>query len=122
MAHPQAVLLADLASLTLDESHPEIYDRPIGLCLLHQDPRSGAEHYLVRYPPGLTAQRHRHTAAHTMIVLDGVLEANGELLPPGSYGHFPAGAPMQHGPAGGSSCLFVVIFDGPYDVTAVDEP
>jgi hypothetical protein len=29
---------------------------------------------------------------------------------------------MQHGPAGGSSCLFVVIFDGPYDVTAVDEP
>lgn len=57
--------LDDLASLELEQSQPEIYDRPVGLRLLYRDPSSGAEHYLVRYPDGLRGQAHRHSAAHT---------------------------------------------------------
>ena len=52
-------------------------DRPISLRLLHEDPASGEEHYLVRYPTGVRARLHRHAAAHTMVVLDGQLEVNG---------------------------------------------
>lgn len=107
-----------LASARLEESQPSIYDRPIGLRLLHRDPLSGAEHYLVRYPAGLRAQPHTHTAGHTMVVLEGQLVANDELLGPGSYCHFPAGEVMHHEPAPGHGCLLVTMFDGPFDVTA----
>jgi quercetin dioxygenase-like cupin family protein len=115
----QAVLLDRLPALELDESQPVIYDRPIGVRLLYQDPGTGAEHYLIRYPAGLHAQHHTHSAAHTIIVLDGVLTANEHILGPLSYCHFPAGTVMHHAPAGGHGCLFVTIFDGPFDVTAV---
>lgn len=111
-----------LASMPLEESQPAIYDRPIGLRLLHRDPDSGAEHYLVRYPEGLQAQPHTHTAAHTMVVLEGQLDANGRRLGPGSYCHFPAGEVMHHAPAPGEHCLLVVLFDGPFDVTPAATP
>lgn len=115
----QAVVVDRLHGVDLETSQPVIYDRPIGLRLLHQDATSGAEHYLIRYPAGLTAQWHRHTAAHTIIVLDGRLETNGKVVGPGSYCHFPAGVAMHHAPAGGGSCLLLVIFDGPFDVQAL---
>jgi quercetin dioxygenase-like cupin family protein len=85
MTSPTAILLDRLPLLELGESQPGIYDRPIGLRLLYQDPSSGAEHYLVRYPAGLRARHHRHSAAHTIIVLDGAMQANGQLLHAGSY-------------------------------------
>lgn len=73
----------------------------------------------MRYPAGLVAQRHRHTAAHTIVVLEGALEVNGQRVGPGSYCHFPAREPMHHAPATGEPCLFVILFDGPFDVEAV---
>lgn len=119
MTAPTTILLDRLPQLELGESQPEIYDRPIGLRMLYQDPGSGAEHYLVRYPAGLRARHHRHSAAHTIIVLDGAMQANGQLLRAGSYAHFGAGAVMHHAAAPGEHCLFVIIFDGPFDVTPV---
>lgn len=117
MTASPAILRAQLASLVLDESQPAIYDRPIGTRLLYRDTSSGAEHYLIRYPADLRVRRHSHTAAHTIIVLDGVMEANREALPAGSYAHFHAGTVHHHAPAGSRPCLFVIIFDGPFDVT-----
>lgn len=121
MDHGQAIIVGDLGSAELGPSHPVIYDKPIGLRLLHQDPKSGAEHYLVRYPAALTAKRHRHTAAQTVVVLEGRLAANGTVLGPGSYCHFPAGESMDHAPADDQPCLFVTMFDGPFDVSLVDD-
>ena len=120
MTGEQAVIVDRLASLPLEQSQPAIYDQPIGLRLLYQDPDSGAEHYLIRYPAGLRAQRHRHTAAHTMIVLEGHLLANETVAGPGAYVHFPAGTVMHHAPAGDGPCLFVTIFHGPFDVHAAE--
>jgi quercetin dioxygenase-like cupin family protein len=111
-----AVIFPELASMALDQSQPIIYDRPIGARLLFKDPASGAEHYLIRYPAGMTARRHTHSAGHTIIVLEGELLANGKVLGPGSYCHFPPGSVMHHGPAGEHGCLFVTIFHGPFDV------
>jgi quercetin dioxygenase-like cupin family protein len=120
MEIPAVILEPHLAAADLEESQPAIYDRPIGLRLLYQDTASGAEHYLIRYPPELQAQRHRHTAAHTIIVLEGVMEANGELLTAGSYAHFEAGSVHHHAPAQGEPCLFVIIFHGRFDVTPAE--
>ena len=111
-----AVIVAGLADLELEESQPVIYEQPVGIRLLYEDPDTGAEHYLVRYPAGLQARQHTHTAAHTIVVVEGALVANGRTLPAGSYVHFPAATPMHHEPAPGSACLFVTIFHGPFDV------
>ncbi|MFI1398647.1 cupin domain-containing protein [Streptomyces sp. NPDC020681] len=111
-----AVILPALAQMALEQSQPAIYDRPIGLRLLFQDPATGAEHYLVRYSARTAAQPHTHTASHTIIVLEGRLQANGQILGPGSYCHFPAGLVMHHGPTRDEDCLFVTIFHGPFDV------
>jgi quercetin dioxygenase-like cupin family protein len=113
------VVVEELRALALRETSQPVYDRPFHVQLLHEDPRSGAEHYLVRYPAGLVAQRHRHTAGHTIVVLDGALEVDGRTLGPGSYCHFPGGTPMHHAPAAGEPCLFLLLFDGPFDVEAV---
>jgi RimJ/RimL family protein N-acetyltransferase/quercetin dioxygenase-like cupin family protein len=115
-----AVVVADLPGQELRDATVEIYDRPIGVRLLYRHPVTGADHYLIRYPPGLVAATHRHTAAHTFIVLEGSLEVDGERIGPGSYCHFPAGAVMHHAPAGEEGCLFVAVFDGPQDVEPVD--
>jgi quercetin dioxygenase-like cupin family protein len=117
----RAVLLDDLGRLDLTESQPVIYDQPVGLRLLFRDQVSGAEHYLIRYPAGLRAKRHRHSAAHTIVVVEGVLQADGRLLSAGSYAHFPAGTTMHHESAPDHDCLFVILFDGPFDVFPVDD-
>jgi quercetin dioxygenase-like cupin family protein len=120
-----AVIVGDLATLPLAAPGPSaaaVYDRPIGLRLLHQDPESGGEHYLVRYPAGLRGRLHEHSAAHTIVVVEGKLEANGQVIGPPAYAHFPAGQPMRHQTAGDEPCLFVIIFHGPFDVRTIDDP
>jgi quercetin dioxygenase-like cupin family protein len=116
MEYGRAIMVDGLGSVELRRSSSVIYDRDIALRLLYQDPDSGAEHYLIRYPAGLKTQLHRHTAAHTIVVLDGRLEVNGQVVGPGAYCHFPAGEAMTHAPADDDACLFVIIFDGPVDV------
>ncbi|MDQ4024582.1 MAG: DUF4437 domain-containing protein [Actinomycetota bacterium] len=122
MRFGEAVVVDHLASVEMEPARPPIYDRDIELRLLYQDPASGAEHYLVRYPAGLKARAHRHSAAHTIVVLEGSLAVNDRVVGPGSYCHFPAGEVMFHAPAGDDACLFVTIFHGPFDVEPVDEP
>src|SRR3954447_15091552 len=115
----KAVVVDDLASVALDDpgaSAAAVYDRPIGLRLLHQDAESGEEHYLIRYPAGVEGHIHRHAAAHTIVVLEGKLDANGQIIGPGSYAHFPANVAMKHQSGGDEGCLFVIMFHGPFDV------
>ena len=62
---------------------------------------------------------HRHTAAHTIVVLEGRLQANDQVIGPGAYAHFHGGEPMGHQAADGKACLFVTMFHGPFDVQIV---
>jgi quercetin dioxygenase-like cupin family protein len=119
MGYGRAIIVDNLGSAELGRSQPVIYDREIGLRLLYQDPDSGAEHYLVRYPAGLKARLHRHTAAQTIVVLEGRLEVNNQVIGPGAYCHFPPGETMHHAPADGG-CVFVSVFHGPSDVEPID--
>ena len=118
MDYGAAIIVDELTSLQLKEpsaAAAAVYDQPIGLRLLYQEP-GGEEHYLTRYPAGLKGRPHLHTAAHTIVVLEGQLDANGRVIGPGSYAHFPAGQVMRHQAAGDASCLFVLLFHGPFDV------
>ena len=123
VSYGAATIIDHLQSLELrapDAAASAVHDRPIGLRLLYADPASGEEHYLVRYPPGVRCRVHRHTAAHTIVVLEGQLEANGTLIGAGSYAHFPPGEPMRHQAIEDGPCLFVVLFHGPFDVEIVE--
>ncbi|MGH2725107.1 MAG: cupin domain-containing protein [Actinomycetota bacterium] len=120
MEYGRAIIVDQLRSIELDRSQLAIYDREIGLRLLYRDPDSGAEHYLIRYPAGLKARLHRHTAAHTIVVLEGRLRVNDEVIGPGAYCHFPPGEAMRHAPADDDPCLFVTVFHGPFDVEPLD--
>ena len=120
----RATIVAQLRSLELQEpgaAAAAVYDQPIALRLLFEDQASGAEHYVVRYPTGLRGRVHRHTAAHTIVVLEGWLDANGQVIGPGSYAHFPAGQPMRHQATETGPCLFVLLFHGPFDVELVSD-
>jgi quercetin dioxygenase-like cupin family protein len=121
MGYGRAIIEDGLGTLELEGSHPVIYDREIGVRLLYEDPVSGAEQYIIRYPEGLQNRLHRHTAAQTVIVLEGRLVVNGRTIGPGSYAHFPAGEPMKHEPAPGEACVFVSLFDGPVDMAVLEE-
>jgi quercetin dioxygenase-like cupin family protein len=124
MEYGAAIIFDELASLELKEPSPAaaaVYDQPIGLRLLYEDPGGGEEHYLTRYPAGLKGRPHLHTAAHTIVVLEGQLDANGRVIGPGSYAHFPAGQVMRHQAAGDAPCLFVLLFHGPFDVRLANE-
>ena len=116
-----AVVVDRLGSIEMRISRPRIYDREVQLRELYRDPESGAEHYLVRYPAGLQAQPHRHSSAHTIVLLEGRMVVNDEVVGPGAYCHFPAGHVMFHAPAADQSCLFVIIFHGPFDVEPLGE-
>jgi quercetin dioxygenase-like cupin family protein len=116
-----ATIIDNLEELELREpgaAAAAIYDRPIALTQLFQDPVSGEEHYLIRYPAGTRGRLHTHSVAHTFVVLEGKLYANGDMIGPGSYAHFPAGQPMLHQATDDEACLFVAIFHGPFDVQA----
>ena len=121
MGYGRAIIVDNLRSVELGRSRLPVYDREIGLQLLYQDPESGAEHYLIRYPAGLEARPHRHTAAHTIVLLEGRLEVNNQIVGPGAYCHFPPGEPMRHAPADKVSCLFVIVFHGPFDVEPIGQ-
>ena len=124
MEYGRAVIIDDLASLELQEpgeAASAVYDRAIGLRLLHEDRDSGEEHYLIRYAAGTKGRVHRHTAAHTIVVLEGRLRANDQVIGPGAFAHFPGGEPMRHQPADGETCLFVIMFHGPFDVQILSD-
>jgi hypothetical protein len=124
MEFGNAVIIDGLDKLVLDPagaSAAAVYDRAIGVRLLHEDAGSGEEHYLIRYPGGVRGRTHVHTASHTIVVVEGTLDANGQLIGPGSYAHFPARQTMRHQAADDDGCLFVILFHGPFDVHLVDD-
>jgi quercetin dioxygenase-like cupin family protein len=116
------LIVRDLAALQLPPRKLEPYDRPIGLLSLHEDDDSGVEIYLVEYPAGMGATWHRHPSAHTMLVLRGELMVNGQVIGQGSLVRYDADTPMHHAPAGNGPCRFVIVFEGPSDVTVLEPP
>lgn len=91
----------------------ERFNEKIGRALyrknLVEDPDTGMEVRLVRYPAGVVNPRHTHPCAHGMYVLEGELVTHAGCYGPGTFVWFPEGMVMEHGasPRGDATVLFI---------------
>jgi quercetin dioxygenase-like cupin family protein len=77
------------------------FNEPTGKTLyrkeLFQDPDTGMQVRMVRYPAGFMNPWHTHPCAHGMYVLEGTLVTHEGRYGPGNFVWFAEGPAMQHG-------------------------
>jgi quercetin dioxygenase-like cupin family protein len=91
----------------------ERFNEKLGRALFRKDllndPETGAEIRLVRYPSGVINPSHTHPCGHGMYVLEGTLVTNKGRFGPGNFVWFPEGEVMEHGASsdGDVTVLFI---------------
>jgi quercetin dioxygenase-like cupin family protein len=83
---------------------------------LIEDPDTGMEIRLVRYPAGVINTRHTHPCAHGMYVLEGTLVTNQGSFGPGHFVWFPEGMVMEHGAAAESDVTVLFITNKRFEI------
>jgi quercetin dioxygenase-like cupin family protein len=76
---------------------------------LFEDPATGNEFRLVRYPAGEMNPDHTHPVPHAMFVLEGELVTHKGTFGPNTFVWFPANEVMRHG-AGPDADVVVLFF------------
>jgi len=98
----------------------ERFNEKIGKALyrknLIEDPDTGMEIRLVKYPAGIINPLHTHPCAHGMYVLEGTLVANGRSYGPGNFVWFPEGAPMDHGASAEADVVVLFITNKRFEI------
>ena len=87
----------DANALPWEERFNEKIGRALYRKNLIEDPDTGMEVRLVKYPAGVVNPRHTHPCAHGMFVLDGTLVTQEGEYSPGNFVWFPEGMVMEHG-------------------------
>jgi quercetin dioxygenase-like cupin family protein len=64
---------------------------------LLQDPETGGEAILVRYPAGSVTPDHHHPCAHGLLVIEGQLFTQDGIFGPGDLVWYPQGTEGSHG-------------------------
>jgi quercetin dioxygenase-like cupin family protein len=116
MAHPQAPTAIDANSLPWEERFNEKIGRALYRKNLIEDPDTGMEVRLVRYPAGIINPRHTHHCAHGMYVLEGTLATNAGNYGPGCFVWFPEGIDMEHGATADADVTVLFITNKPFDI------
>lgn len=88
---------------------------------LHEDPETGANVFVMRYPAGFTNPWHHHDCSHGIYVLKGVLNTPIGKFGPGSYVWFPEGSVHYHGATAESDVTFLFITNKKFDIMFVDK-
>ena len=91
------LIAIDVDSLPWEERPNEKIGRALYRKNLIEDPDTGMEIRMVRYPAGVVNPRHTHPCAHGMYVLKGTLATHEGQYGPGHFVWFPEGLAMEHG-------------------------
>ena len=94
---PQEMIAIDTNTMPWEERYQAAIGKSNFRKLLLQDPDTGTEVRLVRYPAGFTTTWHTHPCAHGMYVLEGTLVTHAGAYGPGAFVWFPEGTVMEHG-------------------------
>lgn len=106
----------DTSKMPWEERFKEELGRSLYRKFLLQDPETGMEFRLVRYPAGVINPWHTHPCAHAMYVLDGILVTHQGSYGPGNFVWFPEGAAMQHGASDEGDVVVLFITNKPFDI------
>jgi quercetin dioxygenase-like cupin family protein len=109
-------IVVDANTLPWEERYREEIGRSTYRKLLVQDPDTGMEVRLVRYPAGLLTPWHTHPCAHGIYVLDGTLVTHAGRYGPGNFVWFPEGNAMRHGAADEGDTTVLFITNKPFDM------
>lgn len=107
------MIAIDTNTLPWEERFNEKIGRATYRKLLLQDPDTGMEIRLLRYPAGVMIPWHRHPCAHGIYVLEGTLVTHAGSFGPGSFVWFPEGMEMSHGATAESDVTMLFITNKP---------
>ncbi|MEX2263332.1 MAG: cupin domain-containing protein [Bryobacteraceae bacterium] len=94
---PAKLIAIDTRALPWEERFNEKIGRALYRKNLLEDPETGMELRLVRYPAGVINPLHTHPCGHAMYVLEGTLATHAGTFGPGHFVWFPEGGTMEHG-------------------------
>jgi quercetin dioxygenase-like cupin family protein len=98
----------------------ERFNEKLGVSLyrknLLEDPDTGIEIRLVRYPAGVVNPLHTHPCGHGMYVLEGVLVTHEGRFGPGSFVWFDEGETMEHGATAEQDAVVLFITNKPFQI------
>jgi quercetin dioxygenase-like cupin family protein len=89
--------------------------------LLLQDPDTGMEIRMVRYPAGFVTTWHTHPCAHGMFVLEGTLVTHAGSFGPGGFVWFPEGMLMEHGATAETDVVALFITNKKFEIHFVEK-
>lgn len=110
------VIAVDTNAMPWEERFNEHLGRALYRKNLFEDPETGVEIRLVRYPAGVINRRHTHPCAHGMYVLEGTLVTHAGRFPPGSFVWFPEGTVMEHGAAEDADTVVLFITNKRFEI------
>jgi quercetin dioxygenase-like cupin family protein len=112
----QSLIAIDTNSMPWEERFNEHIGRALYRKNLVEDPETGMEVRLVRYPAGVINPRHTHPCAHGMFVLEGTLVTHSGSYGPGSFVWFPEGTTMEHGASASGDTTVVFITNKRFEI------
>jgi quercetin dioxygenase-like cupin family protein len=112
----QAVIAIDTATMPWEERYQEFLGKSNFRKQLLQDPDTGMEIKVLRYPAGFTTTWHTHHCAHGMYVLEGTLVTHAGTFGPGGFVWFPEGMRMEHGATAETDVVMLFITNKRFDI------
>lgn len=106
----------DTNAMPWEDRPNEIIGRTLYRKNLFEDPDTGMEVRLVRYPAGVINPLHTHPCAHGMYVLEGTLVTHQGSYGPGTFVWFPEGSVMEHGAAPEQDVVVLFITNKPFEI------
>jgi quercetin dioxygenase-like cupin family protein len=116
LVNADRITAIDASALPWEERWNEHLGKMLYRKNLVEDPETGSEIRIVRYPAGVINTRHVHTCAHGMYVLKGTLVTHAGQFGPGHFVWFPAGIEMEHGAAAEADVTVLFITNRKFDI------
>ncbi len=116
------MIAIDVNAMPWEARFKEEHGQTVYRKLLLQDPDTGMEIRLLRYPAGVVIPWHTHSCAHGMYVLEGTLVTHAGSYGPGSFVWFPESMAMSHGASAESDVTMLFINNKPMGIDYLPTP
>lgn len=117
---PKKITISDTNKMPWEECFNEKIGRNMYRKMLVQDPDTGMEIRITRYPAGWTTPRHIHHCSHGMYVIEGTLKTHEGCYSPGTMVWFPEGVPAEHGATAEADVTVMFVTNKRFDIQFVN--